>query len=68
MFKNPCHCMFSNVSDEDCSHTGCLPYFYLIGAPQSETTDLWNNLVVHPYIIDIVKGENWWTRGIKTGE
>ncbi|XP_072040231.1 carbohydrate sulfotransferase 15-like isoform X2 [Amphiura filiformis] len=66
-FKNPCHCMFWQKSDSGCFYTGCLPYFYLIGAPKSATSALWNQLIAHPDIVDIGKETHWWTRSAKTG-
>lgn len=68
-FKNPCHCMFWEEGDEDqCYYTGCLPYFYLIGAPKSGTTDLWFNINAHPDILKLEKEPHWWTKQGKSGK
>lgn len=42
----------------------CLPYFYLIGAPKSATTDLWSKLMFHPDVVKTFDKEpQFWTRG-----
>ncbi|KAJ8021738.1 Carbohydrate sulfotransferase 15 [Holothuria leucospilota] len=40
----------------------CLPYFYLLGMPKCGTTDIWQHIVGHPYIVRVLKEPHWWTR------
>ncbi|XP_072040798.1 carbohydrate sulfotransferase 15-like [Amphiura filiformis] len=57
-YKNPCVLEKEKIR--------CLPYFYLIGAPKSGTTDLWWNIVRHPSVVRRVKEGSWWTNEEKT--
>lgn len=62
---------FSSTTKSPCwenSETGfrlfCLPYFYLIGAPKSATTDLWSKIMFHPDVVkSLDKEPQFWTRG-----
>eukprot|EP00057_Strongylocentrotus_purpuratus_P034699 XP_796225.3 PREDICTED: carbohydrate sulfotransferase 15 [Strongylocentrotus purpuratus] len=54
--KNPCWNIVKKKPRQ------CLPYFYLIGMPKCGTTDLWNKLIRHPYIVYTHKEPHWWSR------
>ncbi|PIK54775.1 putative carbohydrate sulfotransferase 15 [Apostichopus japonicus] len=57
--KNPCW-----ENPELSFRVLCLPYFYLIGAPKSATTDLWSKIVFHPDVMkSLDKEPQFWTRG-----
>ena len=53
-FKSPC---WYNVNRE----LRCLPYFYLIGAPKSGSTDLYNMVLTHPDFRPFKKEYHWLT-------
>lgn len=57
-YKNPCWLPAeANMSE---SAINCLPYFYLIGAPKSGTTDLFVRLKQHPEISNFLTKEPHW--------
>ncbi|XP_072039674.1 carbohydrate sulfotransferase 15-like [Amphiura filiformis] len=60
-YKSPCFCK-SYASTSCLKAWACLPYFYLIGAPKSGTTDLWAQLHRHPAILYNEKEPHWWSR------
>ena len=40
----------------------CLPYFYIVGAPKTGTTDLFFKIDEHPDVtLPMVKEPDWWT-------
>lgn len=51
-YKSPCW-----FEDEKLK---CLPYFYQIGSYKSGTSDLWDKLVQHPSVGDVLKEPHWW--------
>ncbi|XP_060575704.1 carbohydrate sulfotransferase 15-like isoform X2 [Ruditapes philippinarum] len=60
-FKSPCWKPAEKSSWEP--PIRCLPYFYLIGAPKSGTTDMHRRLIKHPEISKlVVKEPHWLTR------
>ncbi|XP_060601280.1 carbohydrate sulfotransferase 15-like [Ruditapes philippinarum] len=60
-YRNPCWKYDDKNSSEP--PIRCLPYFYLIGAPKSGTTDMHRRLIKHPEISKLViKEPHWLTR------
>ncbi|KAL4240806.1 Carbohydrate sulfotransferase 15 [Mactra antiquata] len=59
-FKNPCWLNPAVRGQE--SEILCLPYFYLVGAPKSGTTDLYRRTTLHPDIYKVIKEPHWFTR------
>ena len=51
-FKNPCW--------YEGSAFFCFPYFFLIGASKTGTTDLYNRIQLHPQIVSPAIKENHW--------
>lgn len=47
--------------ESNARRTRCLPYFYVIGASKSGTTDFFENLIRHPNIAEpAAKEPTWW--------
>ncbi|XP_052762534.1 carbohydrate sulfotransferase 15-like [Mya arenaria] len=60
-YKNPCYAV--EQTEDRKLPLQCIPYFYLIGAPKSGTTDLFRRLIKHREISEyVVKEPHWLTR------
>ncbi|XP_052761564.1 carbohydrate sulfotransferase 15-like [Mya arenaria] len=55
-YRNPCYA----VENDRLLPLRCIPYFYLIGAPKSGTTDLFSRLIKHREISENVIKEPQW--------
>ena len=57
---------FTEKSKNPCWYDGkrlrCLPYFFIIGATKSATTDLFKRLLMHPNIKSTRKEIHWFSR------
>ncbi|XP_052761792.1 carbohydrate sulfotransferase 15-like [Mya arenaria] len=60
-YRNPCYAV--EQTEDRKLPLQCIPYFYLIGAPKSGTTDLFRRITKHREISEnVVKEPHWLTR------
>ncbi|KAL4218469.1 hypothetical protein ACF0H5_023203 [Mactra antiquata] len=68
-YKNPCYVNPAAAKKPTAVPVLCLPYFFLVGAPKSGTTDMHRRLVQHHQIsARLAKEPHWFTRKHYTTE